>query len=379
MFNAAFYIVARPAVLRQVAPPTGRSFRRSAVPTADPSLSRYSPQTPSHESEFPNPHAINKIVCPHHVTRSTPCYSGPVRAPAFRERQTGAPRPGCKSSPWPPSVSRSTDRVTQDNGIDPKPFWRLRAIPGAAPHQAAPGAPLAGRPGVGNCLSAPRTTVSGEKWGLPGLPPICSASCLRNKGLSLKRIGWLYPIFRQFPTLSMGENFEIPATDCHQLPPALAINASMQHKKQDLTHKQGSGGAAPPTAKNLPEMAARPPLEGGKSRFSLARRSFSHATCHESESRPVRPAPVLSRASASGPVMPCQYRGDPRYAKISQAPKTEPRTRVSGHGLSATTGVSHPSGARRAAPDARPVTGVPGSVLCSRTRSRRRTGSRSGP
>ena len=200
-------------------PPTGRSFRRSAVPTADPSLSRYSPQTPSHESEFPNPHAINKIVCPHHVTRSTPCYSGPVRAPAFRERQTGAPRPGCKSSPWPPSVSRSTDRVTQDNGIDPKPFWRLRAIPGAAPHQAAPGAPLAGRPGVGNCLSAPRTTVSGEKWGLPGLPPICSASCLRNKGLSLKRIGWLYPIFRQFPTLSMGENFEIPATDCHQPSP----------------------------------------------------------------------------------------------------------------------------------------------------------------
>ena len=28
------------------------------------------------------------------------------------------------------------------------------------------------------------------------LPPIRSPSCLRNKGLSLKRIGWLYPIFR---------------------------------------------------------------------------------------------------------------------------------------------------------------------------------------
>ena len=26
-------------------------------------------------------------------------------------------------------MSRSTDRVTQNNGIDPKPFWRLRAIP----------------------------------------------------------------------------------------------------------------------------------------------------------------------------------------------------------------------------------------------------------
>ena len=65
------------------------------------------------------------------------------------------------SSPWPPSVSRSTDRVTQNNGIDPKPFWRLRAIPGAAPHQAVPGAPLAGCPGVGNWPSAHRTTGLG--------------------------------------------------------------------------------------------------------------------------------------------------------------------------------------------------------------------------
>ncbi len=42
-----------------------------------------------------------------------------------------------KSSPWPPSVSRSTDRVTQDNGIDPKPFWRLRALP-EEPHLIKP-------------------------------------------------------------------------------------------------------------------------------------------------------------------------------------------------------------------------------------------------
>ncbi len=78
-----------------------------------------------------------KSPCLYHLTLPVRCYSGPVRAPAFRERQTGAPRPGYKSSPWPPSVSRSTDRVTQDNGIDPKPFWRLRAIP-QEPHLIKP-------------------------------------------------------------------------------------------------------------------------------------------------------------------------------------------------------------------------------------------------
>ena len=212
-----------------------------------------------------------------------PCYSGPVRALAFRERQTGAPRTGFKSSTWLLSVSRSTDRVTQDNGIDPKPFWRLRAIP-KEPHPIKPYPGRASRtaPDVGNCLSAHRTTVSGEKW---GLPPIRSPSCLRNKGLSWKRIGWLYPIFRQFPTLSMGENFEIPATDCHQLPPALATNASTRHENPDLTRKQDSGSAASLTAKNLLEMAASNSLEAEKSRFPLARRRFSHATCHESDSR----------------------------------------------------------------------------------------------
>ena len=95
------------------------------------------PETQSHELEISNLADINEIALPWPSTLPVRCYSGPVRAPAFRERQTGAPRPGCKSSPWPLSVSRSTDRVTQDNGIDPKPFWRLRAIP-KEPHLTKP-------------------------------------------------------------------------------------------------------------------------------------------------------------------------------------------------------------------------------------------------
>ncbi len=110
--------------------------KKSAVPTADPPR-RHSPK-PSHTSlKFLTRTPSLRSPCPDHLTLPVRCYSGPVTAPAFRERQTGAPRPGLKSSPWPPSVSRSTDRVTQNNGIDPKPFWRLRAIP-KEPHLIKP-------------------------------------------------------------------------------------------------------------------------------------------------------------------------------------------------------------------------------------------------
>ena len=101
-----------------------------------------------------------------------------------------------------------------------------------------------------------------EKW---GLPPIRSPSCLRNKGLSLKRIGWLYPIFRQLPTLSMDEKCR---NSCHRVPLTATYSRlsstqkiSIQHKQKDLTRKQKSGRAATFSAKNLPEMAARLPLE----------------------------------------------------------------------------------------------------------------------
>ena len=113
------------------------------MPTADSP-----PETSSPHFGISNPHTINKIPHPYHLTLPPPCYSGLVRAPAFRERQTGAPRPGCKSSPWPPSVSRSTDRVTENNGIDPKPFWRLRAIPKELYLiKLLPGRPLGAAPG----------------------------------------------------------------------------------------------------------------------------------------------------------------------------------------------------------------------------------------
>ena len=127
---------------RRLAAPSGRAGpgvgQKSAVPTADP-LTRTPPlaETRHGNSKSLTRTSSTRSPCLDHLTRSTPCYSGPVRAPAFRERQTGAPRPGTKSSPWPPSVSRSTDRVTQDNGIDPKPFWRLRAIP-KEPHLIKP-------------------------------------------------------------------------------------------------------------------------------------------------------------------------------------------------------------------------------------------------
>ena len=149
---------------------------KSTVEEADPPLSGPSPtllpplpRKPAHVSlMFLTRVPSTTSLSVHHLTPSTPCYSGPVRAPAFRERQTGAPRPGCKSSPWPPSVSRSTDRVTQDNGIDPKPFWRLRAIPEEPRRiKPRPGRPSRVAPGCGNYLSAHRTTVSGEKWELP--------------------------------------------------------------------------------------------------------------------------------------------------------------------------------------------------------------------
>ena len=109
----------------------GRANGRSPLPTT--------PKTPSHEFQISNSRAINNITLPSPSDSPRRCYPGPVRAPAFRERQTGAPRPGCKSSPWPPSVSRSTDRVTQDNGIDPKPFWRLRATPTGRTSSSRPG------------------------------------------------------------------------------------------------------------------------------------------------------------------------------------------------------------------------------------------------
>ncbi len=120
--------------------------KKSAVPTGR-SPCYHSPK-PSHTSlkSLTRPPSTRSSL-PDHLTLPPPCYSGPVRAPAFRERQTGAPRPGCKSSPWPLSVSRSTDRVTQDNGIDPKPFWRLRAIPrsrtpSGRPSWATPGSAI---------------------------------------------------------------------------------------------------------------------------------------------------------------------------------------------------------------------------------------------
>ena len=105
---------------------------------------------------------LTRSPCPHHRTRSTPCYSGPVRAPAFRERQTGAARPGYKVLPMasvgePINRPRHTGQRDRSQTVLAAP----RDTKGAAPHQAAPGAPLAGRPGVGNCLWR-----IGEKRGL---------------------------------------------------------------------------------------------------------------------------------------------------------------------------------------------------------------------
>ena len=58
---------------------------------------------------------------------------------------------------------------------------------------------------------------------------------------------------------------------CHQLPlyPTLGSlqNASIKLEQPDLTRKQKGGSASPNPAKNLPEMAARPPLEGRKTAF----------------------------------------------------------------------------------------------------------------
>ena len=154
----------RPAVLRLVAP-AHRSFvsalgrpRRASGAWGGTKIGRADGRSPASELRPPPPPTshdnsksltrtpLTRSPCPDHLTLPPPCYSGPVKAPALRERQTGAPRPGYKSSPWPPSVSRSTDRVTQDNGIDPKPFWRLRAIY-QEPHliKPCPGAPLAAR------------------------------------------------------------------------------------------------------------------------------------------------------------------------------------------------------------------------------------------
>ncbi len=65
-------------------------------------------------------------------------------------------------------------------------------------------------------------------------------------------------------------------------------------------------------AKNPLEMAARPPLEAGKSRFPFPRRRFSHATSQESR--------AASR-STSGPVMPCGRRSAPRSRSDRSVPE----------------------------------------------------------
>ena len=50
---------------------------------------------PRHASlKFLTHAASTRSSCLHRLAWSSPCYSGPVRAPAFRERQTGAPRTG---------------------------------------------------------------------------------------------------------------------------------------------------------------------------------------------------------------------------------------------------------------------------------------------
>ena len=178
----------------------GLGQKKSAVPTADPPAYHHSPETPSPHFEISNPHTINKIPHPYHLTLPPPCYSGLVRAPAFRERQTGASRPGPKSSPRPPSVSRSTDCVTQDNGIDPKPFWRLRAIPKEL-HliKPYPGRPLGAAPGCwGHEIGRP----NGRFPSFWPLQPFARTALRHGFGME---------------SLALRTLFTTPANRCHRL------------------------------------------------------------------------------------------------------------------------------------------------------------------
>ncbi len=132
------------------------------------------PEPLSHQFEISNSSAINKIVLP-------PPSDSPSAMLLWARKSagpSGSDRPAypgrdIKSSPWPPSVSRSTDRVTQNNGIDPKPFWRLRAIP-KEPH------PIKPRPG-----RLKRSVVEAQSAAR-------SASCRRRLRFALRR-PWTRP------------------------------------------------------------------------------------------------------------------------------------------------------------------------------------------
>ncbi len=106
------------------------------------------PETSHGNLKFLTRTPLTRSPCPDYLTLPVPCYSGPVRAPAFRERQTGAPRPGFESSPMafvgePINRPRYTGQRDRSQTVLAAP----RDTKGAAPHQAAPGTPLAGRPG----------------------------------------------------------------------------------------------------------------------------------------------------------------------------------------------------------------------------------------
>ena len=83
-----------------------------------------------------------------------------------------------------PRIWRATNRSRETEVIPPRSRYVL-------PDQGLREEP---RSGAGMHPSSPwQKSCKSEKW---GLPPIRRRHSPRNNVLSLKRIGWLYPIFR---------------------------------------------------------------------------------------------------------------------------------------------------------------------------------------
>ncbi len=144
------------------------------------------------------------------------------------ERQTGEPRPGFKSSTWPSSVSRSTDRVTQDNGIDPKPFWRLRAIPRSRTSScSARGAPR-GSPRRRQLSFSASDYGLGRKMGTA----TNSLAVMPSKQRTQHEANWLaVPDFSPIPYPFHGRKFR---NSCHRLPPTATQDPPGRYLKDSI-------------------------------------------------------------------------------------------------------------------------------------------------
>ena len=123
------------------------------------------PETPSREFEISNPCAINKVALPSPSTLHPGCYCGPVRALALQGATDWRTPAGIyvlhmASVGEPINRPRHTEQRDRSQTVLAAP----RDTKGAAPYQAAPGAPPRGPPRRWQTSSGP-SAKKGRKMG----------------------------------------------------------------------------------------------------------------------------------------------------------------------------------------------------------------------